>query len=208
MTRHGGNGGGGTRGGRGRGPELLGALLADARARAARSAEPGRIDAELWRRAVGPRISDRTRPGRLERGTLLVRVASAVWAQELSLLSDDLIGRLRASGLAVDTLRFRVERLEPRPRVVAPRAPAPPPAPLPADLESRLAEVDDPELRAAIAQAAGYSLALDARRPSDASEPKPAAPGPRSAASGSDQPDRTSPAPRAGSRRRRGDRRD
>lgn len=174
------------------------------RARPSRGGLTPSCGAARW----APGFSDRTRPGRLERGTLLVRVASAVWAQELSLLSDDLIGRLRASGLAVDTLRFRVERLEPRPRVVAPRAPAPPPAPLPADLESRLAEVDDPELRAAIAQAAGYSLALDARRPSDASEPKPAAPGPRSAASGSDQPDRTSPAPRAGSRRRRGDRRD
>lgn len=205
MTRHGSNGGGGKRG---RGPELLGALLAGARSRAARSGEPGRIDAELWRRVVGPRISDRTRPGRLERGTLLVRVASAVWAQELSLLSDDIIGRLRASGLAVDALRFRVERLEPRPRVAAPAAPAPPPEPLPADLERRLAEVDDPELRAAIAQAAGYSLALDARRASDASETKPGARGPRSAASGSGQPDRISPAPSAGSRRRRGDRRD
>lgn len=194
------------RGSRGtpRGPELVGALLADARAASARAGGPGGIDAELWRRVVGPRIGDRTAPGRLERGTLLVRVASAVWAQELSLLSDDIIGRLRAAGLVVDALRFRVERLEARPRVAAAAAPAPPPQPLPEELEKRLARVDDPELRGAIAEAASYSLALDTRRAAGASEPKRDVPDPRSAASESDRPDRTSPAPHAGTRRRRG----
>ncbi len=210
MTAHGSNNGG-SRGKRSsaRGPQLLGALLEDARARSARAAEAGRIDAELWRRVVGPRIGDRTAPGRLERGTLLVRVASAVWAQELSLLSDDIIARLRAAGLAVDALRFRVERIDPPVRIAAPAPPAPPPEPLPEELEKRLAAVDDPELRTAIAAAAGHSLALDTRRrkasAARASEPKRGARAPRSAGSGSDRPDRTSPAPRAGRQRRRGD---
>lgn len=208
MTAHGSNDGG-SHGGRrsARGPELLGSLLQDARTRAAEAGEPGRIDAELWRRVVGPRIGDRTAPGRLERKTLLVRVASAVWAQELSLLSDDIIARLRAQGLAVDALRFRVERIEPRPRIAAPAPPAPPPEPLPEELAERLARVDDPELRTAIAAAAGYSLALDTRR-RKASATKPDARGPRSSGSRSDRPGRTSPAPRARPRRRRGDRED
>lgn len=193
---------------RARGPELLGALLADARAKAAASGEPGRIDTELWRRAVGPRIGERAAPGRLERGTLVVRVASAVWAQELSLLSDDIIGRLQAAGLAVHALRFRVERIEPAPRIAAAAPPTPPPAPLPDDLAERLARIDDPELRSAIADAASYSLALDAERERAASEPKRGARAPRSAGSGSDPPGRSAHEPRAGSRRRRGGRQD
>ncbi len=199
---------GASRRGRQRGPELLGELLADARARAARSGEPGRIDAGLWRSVVGPRIGDRTAPGRVERGTLLVRVASAVWAQELSLLSDDIVARLRAAGLEVDALRFRVEKIDPLPRIAAPAAPAPPPVPLPDELQARLAEIDDPELRKTIAAAAGYSLALEAQREDAASGTKRGAPAPRSAASGSDRPDQSSRVPHAKPRRNRGDRRD
>src|SRR4029453_11781903 len=49
-------------------------------------ASSGLVDRERWRRIVGDRVAARTRPGRLRDGTLTIHVASAVWAQELSLL--------------------------------------------------------------------------------------------------------------------------
>ena len=39
---------------------------------------------------------------------LTVSAASAVWVHELSLLSDEIVARLRTSGLSVDAIRFRV----------------------------------------------------------------------------------------------------
>src|SRR4051812_23820804 len=70
------------------------------------------IPVREWRAAVGPRIADRARPWTLERGVLVVKVATSVWANELQLLAPELIARLRARGFAVDSLRFRVGALD------------------------------------------------------------------------------------------------
>lgn len=184
-----------------RGPALVGSLLGGLSTGG--RGDP-RLDAELWRRAVGPRIAERTTPGTLRAGTLVVRVASAAWAQELSLLSDEIRRRLGEAGIDLKEIRFRVDRGAAGDRSAA-RAPAPAaprPAPLPVELVERIGEIEDPELRTVIAQAARHSLALDATRAPSA-KPR-GAPGPRSAGSGSDRPAQARREPTAASRRRRG----
>lgn len=124
------------------------------------------MDSEVWRDAVGDRIARHARPGRLNRGVLTVHASSSVWAQELSLLSHELTARLKAKGIEVQTLRFAVT-------VSAGTADGPPPAApprrqspvtrLPEPLRAQLANVDDPELRRVIAEAASESLALRSR---------------------------------------------
>src|SRR5688572_12951106 len=139
-------------------PEPLGVLLATSRERTARLAGVG-IDAESWRKVVGERIAQRTEPGRLTReGELTIHVASAAWAQELSLLSRDILARLIDFGLAAKTLRFRVRQIEAQPARPARPKPAIT-ALLPDELKTRLQEIGDPELRAAIAEAAALALA-------------------------------------------------
>jgi hypothetical protein len=197
----------------------MGDLLRDIGAlRVPASVEASPIAFRDWEAAVGTRIAARARPLRLARGVLSVVAASATWAQELSLLSDAIIAELRARGVAVRSLRFRVGEVAPPdrpPQRGTPRT-APSRARLPRDLERDLADVGDPDLRAAIAIAASTNLGWQAARREDvaaqrAIEKKPAPPqpatstrrdarGPRSAASGSAPPDRTSAPDRAARR--------
>ena len=186
-------------------PISLRTLLA--RSHAAAAAAGGiAVDSEVWREAVGERIARHARPGRLSRGTLKVHVSSSVWAQELSLLADELRFRLNNNGVEVTSLRFAVT-----PSIVAAgsSAPAGPPRQrsstkqLPKPLEARLAHVEDPELRRVIAEAAAESLALQSRR---SRAERPDVRGPRSAARESAPPDRTRSGARAGSRCTRGGR--
>ena len=155
------------------------------------------IPRRVWRDAVGARIADRSEPVLLERGTLAVKVATSVWAHELSLLAPSIVARLRARNVAVDELRFRVGAIDPSPRPPERRISraVPPPAALPADLARLLKTVPDLELRETIALAARANLAWqDHLRKSDVSEGSPAAPAPRAAGKGSDPPGRTSAA--------------
>lgn len=116
-----------------------------------------RLSWQTWRGVVGLRIANKTRPEFLDKQVLTVRVASPMWAQELSLLQGTILQRLAEAGLPVRQLRFRVGKVEaPRTRKLPPQVA---PAPLPAELTARLAQVEDPELQEAIARAAGYSLA-------------------------------------------------
>ncbi len=80
-----------------------------------------------------------------------------MWAQELSLLAPVLLGRLSASGVAVERIAFRVERLL-LPKDIPPAPVAVTPVPLPSELRERLARLEDPRLRDAIAGAAAYTL--------------------------------------------------
>jgi hypothetical protein len=119
------------------------------------------ISDPVWRGAVGARIADRARPVELDRGVLVVRAATNVWASELSLLSKDLIARLRERGVAVTSLRFRVGAVEPlgHPPALRQARAVPAPMPLPAPLEQAIQAVPDEELRETIAQAARANLA-------------------------------------------------
>jgi hypothetical protein len=182
---------------RGGEPAHIGPLLSASRSEAARALRLGPVDLELWRRVVGPRIADRTRPGSVRKGVLIVTVASAVWAQELSLLSSEILGRLAEAGVELSSIRFLVGKLQ---RAEVGRLPPPPPprAALPRELRGRIEGIEDPELRAAIAEAASSSLALER-----ATSAKRAVPALRSAVSGNARSARAAPAPAAASPRRR-----
>lgn len=174
-------------------PTAVGALLA----KSPRLARPDRVDATRWRAIVGDRVGDRTRAGSIRDGTLLVTVASPVWAQELTFLAPTILERLRAAGLPVKELRFRVGDVgdAPPPAPRAKEAPEPRKAALPEDLARRLANIADPALRAAIAEAAQYSLG---RKPEPPTSRRPAPRAPRSDAGRSAPPDRAAPPPRGG----------
>ena len=49
---------------------------------------------EVWQKAVGPKISAQTRPDRLKRNTLFVKVSSSVWMQQLHILKQEIIEKI------------------------------------------------------------------------------------------------------------------
>src|SRR5688500_5058025 len=126
-----------------RAPTLLAQLLDEAQTETARRAGAA-ITPSTWRDAVGPRNAHRTRVGSFVRGSLTIYAASSTWANELTFLTSDILTRLRASGVDVHTLKFRLKDLgaPPGPRTAANRTARPPvKAPLPPALEARLAQV-------------------------------------------------------------------
>lgn len=116
-----------------------------------------------WPAAVGPAIARKAWPLRIARdGTLHVATASATWANELSLLADDVLARLREHAGADAPTRLKCA-VGPIPEPPAEAAALPqPPADLPADVVSTASSVasaiDDPELRELVARAARASL--------------------------------------------------
>ncbi len=178
------------------------------------------VSLRVWIEAVGARIADRARPITLERGVLTIRAATSVWASELSLLGDTLLARLRAGGVPVRELRFRVGPIEPPARPPERRTTRriPPPAPLEGELADAVARVEDDELRAVITAAASANLAWQAHvtgvsgahegapvratlgRREEISAAPPAARAPRDAERGSAPPARTSPGARGAGR--------
>jgi len=164
---------------------MLGELLDGARVV---SAERGKvaIDRDTWRRLLGDRVARRTEPGGLSGGVLTIYVASAPWAQELSLLTNELLERLKPLGLRISSVRFRVRQqiqgsLSQQRRRPAARAA------LSDELKRRVASIEDAELRQVIADAAELSLGRV-----DKLNAKSAAPAPRSAAARSDRSARSS----------------
>jgi hypothetical protein len=179
-------------------PASLGSLLATSREAAARLAGTA-IDREQWRRVVGERIAARTEPGPKRGRELTVFVASASWAQELSLLVSEIVVRLKAANVHVDTVRFRVREIAAPLRDPAAPKPASRKAVLPAKLVQRLNEIEDLELRDAIGEAAALWLARDeieAGSGPSTSAP-PSARNPRAAGSRSARSDRTPSSGRA-----------
>ncbi len=186
-------------------PEGIGALLARAgEDRFAPNRAP--VPPHVWAAAVGGRIAERTRPVGIDRGILLVRAATSVWATELSLLSEALVARLRSAGVQLVGLRFNVGTVEPPPRDAAIRtAKVPGPTPLDAAVAQVIGSVEDDELRQAIADAARTNLAWQAFNEGDApasARPR-AARAPRVVEKGTSPPDRTT---RGGSAAGRGSR--
>jgi len=191
-------------------PEPLDAILERAgESRFSRVKPP--FDVRLWRDAVGARIADRADPIGLRDGVLLLRVASSVWAHELSLLAETLCARLRERGVEATQLRFRVAEAPLQGRAPEPRSTKTVPAvrALPQELADALRSLDDAELRAAIARAAAANLAWQTMAtpapPQAISEARRGARAPRPAESGSAPPDRTSRVAPEGGSRTRGD---
>ena len=150
---------------------LLASLLTETRARAALSS--GQIiDRETWRRTLGERIGQHSSPQAYRGNTLIVAVASSVWAQELSFLTPAILSKLQAAGFHVSELRWQVASLPPQGPLRTRGAPVSPLSKLPKDLESAVSKVKDPELRQAIVEAAAHVMARQLRdadkRPSTA----------------------------------------
>jgi|SRR5580658_7253644 Dna[CI] antecedent DciA-like protein len=180
-------------------PESLEAILLRAgENRFARMRPP--IASRVWREAVGARIADKATPVSLSGGVLLLRVSTSVWAHELSLLADEVTACLRARGIDVHQLRFHVGALPAVERPPERRVSRPVPAPreLPPEVTRGLGQVSDPNLRAAIMQAAMSNLAWqEATRPPTARSPneaQPAARAPRAAEAENGPQGRSSPA--------------
>lgn len=158
-----------------RGAELVGAVVGrDATFRGAEQAHSPPVSKAIWEASVGTRIAARARPYKLLNGVLYVQTASATWAQELSLLADAIVEHLRARGVSLDALRFRVGNVEPpeRPPWRSEVRRAPERVPLPASIENQLAKMSDASLREAIANAAARNLGWQQQRAA-ASNSKP-----------------------------------
>lgn len=163
-----------------RSPEALDQILDRAgESRFARVKPP--ISATLWRDAVGARIADRVRPLSLWSGVLVLRVPTSVWAHELSLLSDDVCGRLRERGIDARQLRFFVGAVAPVERPPERRTSRTVPASveIPREVGEALSRVGDASLRTVIAHAAASNLAWQELTRGPYGPPTEATPGAR-----------------------------
>lgn len=179
-------------------------LLRDPTLRVPDTVETSPLAARDWEAAVGSRIAARARPVRLDRGVLVVRTATATWAQELALLADAILSQLRGRGVMVSALRFRVGPVDApeRPPSRSEVRTSPPAVALPAAVEAEIERVADPELRAILAHAAAKNLGWQAagRASARATSAPSGARAPQSAARESAPPDRTRRTPPGGRR--------
>ncbi len=119
---------------------------------------------------AGPRIRARARAERLRGHTLVVRVASSAWSQELHVLSAAILERLRAQpgGEGIAELRFQVGDVDAlpswqaEPAVVSTAKPGHPS--VPPDLRGALAAIVDPDLRERFAALLGRATVSPAKQ--------------------------------------------
>jgi hypothetical protein len=124
-----------------------------------------------WPTAVGDTVARRAWPLRIAGdGTLHVATASATWANELTLLADDILERLRER-LGDETPKAIRCAVGPIPEPEAPSSgdadgasasPGDVPPHVAATASSVASAIEDPELRELVARAARASLARDA----------------------------------------------
>lgn len=119
------------------------------------------VDDATWRLVIGAGLVKRAIPMRLREGVLTVRVASSAWAQQLSMLRDELRAKLGQHGYKINDIRFSVGPVLPTRRLLgAPIfVPCLRPEVLPPSLEMAIAHVPDPALRLTLARAASANLA-------------------------------------------------
>jgi predicted nucleic acid-binding Zn ribbon protein len=93
-----------------RAPEPFSDVLRDAVAKAAPDTLLGHVQA-LWSEVAGPAIAAESAPVSEREGAVTVHCSGSVWAQELTLLEGDLVGRLNArlGTQKVRSLRFSVK---------------------------------------------------------------------------------------------------
>ena len=93
-----------------RAPEPFADVLRDAVAHATPDTLVGRVQA-VWSEVAGAAIAAESTPASEREGTVFVDCSAGVWAEELTLLAPDLLGRLNArlEGQKVRSLRFRVK---------------------------------------------------------------------------------------------------
>jgi predicted nucleic acid-binding Zn ribbon protein len=92
-----------------RAPRPAASAIRAARERAAPQTRLAAIQA-AWDSALGSQLAARAEPVSERAGTVTVECVDAVWAQELDLMQEQLLGRLRSrlGELAPTSLRFRV----------------------------------------------------------------------------------------------------
>jgi predicted nucleic acid-binding Zn ribbon protein len=93
-----------------RAPEPFADVLRDAVAGAAPDTLLARVQA-VWPEVAGAAIAAESSPAGEREGTVTIECSGAVWAQELTLLEADLVGRLNArlKPVQVRSLRFNVK---------------------------------------------------------------------------------------------------
>jgi predicted nucleic acid-binding Zn ribbon protein len=121
---------------------------------------------DAWPEAVGATVARKAWPLRLGRdGTLHVAAASATWANELTLLQNEILDALRGR-LGEETpshLRFAVGPIpeperSPEDMQESVRTPLEVPPEVQREADAAAAEIADPELRELVARAARASL--------------------------------------------------
>ena len=131
-----------------------------------RDAVPLAAVTAVWPEAVGDAVARKAWPLRLARdGTLHVAAVSATWANELTLLRDEILAALaaRLGADAPSNARFAVGPI-PEPETLvecsadAASAPLEVPPEVRREAEAVAAEIADPELRELVARAARASL--------------------------------------------------
>ncbi len=144
-------------------PRRIGEILDPALARLGTSDQARAYVA--WARASGDQIASGARPRSFRRGMLTVECSSSVWANELTLLSDQLLRRMRevVPDHPVRRLRFMVGGARPRQEDAPPAETneAPDPRPARGDLDAARATAEgvrDERLRAAILSVLGVQL--------------------------------------------------
>lgn len=70
-----------------------------------------------WNKAVGNRIAVHTRPDKLQRDTLFVKVSDSVWMQQLHFLKQDILGKINQllEGKTVTNIHFSLGKTSPLP---------------------------------------------------------------------------------------------
>src|SRR4051794_41787640 len=93
-----------------RAPEPFSEVVRDAVGAAAPDTLLARVQA-AWPEVAGAAIAAESAPASEREGTVTVECSGSVWAQELTLLAADLVGRLnaRSEGFQVRGLRFVVK---------------------------------------------------------------------------------------------------
>jgi predicted nucleic acid-binding Zn ribbon protein len=114
----------------------------------------------IWARTVGPQVAGVTQPVAIRGGdVLVVRVKNGVWANELTLLKDDILRRLNRGlgGSVLADIFFTAGGLRPEePAREAPSEPSPEPEDLDAvpitdakvlEIEGKVRAISDPQLQ-------------------------------------------------------------
>ena len=89
--------------------ESLGNVLQDVLAKQKINVSSGnRKLIDVWKKSVGPQIASRTRPDRVQKGILYVKVANSVWMHQLQFLKRDIMDKFNKNTHTetVENIRF------------------------------------------------------------------------------------------------------
>lgn len=123
-----------------------------------------------WERQLPERIKKNARPVHLSYGVLTVHAATAVWANELSYLTNEFLERMKKElkSVPIRSIRVKVGPVPSAPAHVIKKRVNPVrvvlPSEMPEDLARALAALPSDALRDVVTEAAGVSLGRDKQR--------------------------------------------